>query len=258
MNKKNKEQSIILPVVLVTFVMLLLLTAGWQLAETDFDDIAPIKNVEIDGVFDNLSLPDVRHTVTAVVDGGYFTVNLKTIRDALLALPWVEDASIRRQWPAGLYIKVIEKQAIAYWGDHSMLSSKGVLFTPAAMDSSRPLPKLDGPDGQHKKIWDFLAEIKTDFEAMGIKIMQLALDERRAWSMNISGGNFSEAVEVKLGRTDSADRLARFVRVFSDNDVPDTDGVDVIDMRYPNGFAMRMRNKATGSVPDRTGLVREV
>lgn len=258
MNNKNKPQSIILPVMFVSLVMLLLLAAGWRLAESNFENIAPIEKVEIEGVFENLSLPEVRQTVTSVLDGGYFTVNLQVIRQALLDLPWVEDASIRRQWPGGLYIKVIEKQAVAFWGDESLLSSKGILFAPATIDTSKPLAKLDGPEGQHKKVWGFLAGIYKDFAAMGLEVKQLALDERRAWSMKVSGRNFSGPVEIKLGRADSNERLARFVRVFSDNKTLATDGVDVIDMRYPNGFAMRMRNKTTGTMINTAAPVREV
>lgn len=258
MNNKNKPQSIVLPVMFVSLVMLLLLAAGWQLAESNFENIAPIEKVEIEGAFENLALPEVRQTVTSVLDGGYFTVNLHVIRQALLNLPWVEDASIRRQWPGGLHIKVIEKQAVAFWGDKSLLSNKGVLFSPASIDASQALAKLDGPEGQHKKVWGFLAGIRKDFEAMGLEVEQLVLDERRAWSMKISGRNFSGPVEVKLGRTDSAEHLARFVRVFSDNKILATDSVDVIDMRYPNGFAMRMRNKATGTKINIAGPVREV
>ena len=114
MNKNNKQQSILVPVIFITIIMLMLIMAGWRLAERNFEDIVPIENVEIEGAFENLPLSDVRRTVTDVLDGGYFTVDLSAIRNALLDLPWVEDASIRRQWPSGLYIKVIEKSAVAY------------------------------------------------------------------------------------------------------------------------------------------------
>lgn len=257
-NKNKKQQSILLPVMFVMTVMLLLLLAGWQLAESDFEDIVPIENVEIEGSFENLSLSDVRQTITGVLDGGYFTVNLKVVRNALLELPWVEDASIRRQWPSGLHIKVIEKNAVAYWGDNSMLSSKGALFSPQPIDVNRPLPRLYGPDGQHAKVWGFLTRISADFAPMNIDITQLLLDERRAWNIKMSGYDFSGSVEVKLGRGDTTSRLQRLVRVLSDKRTLDVSGIDVIDMRYPNGFAMHSRNKETGAMLNKLEILREV
>jgi cell division septal protein FtsQ len=48
-------------------------------------------------------------------------------------------------------------------------------------------------------------------------------------------------LEVRLGRTDLAHRVDRFVRVFSMRSAPELAHSAYLDLRYPNGFAMRMK-----------------
>lgn len=254
----RKQRSIVLPVVLMTSLLFMLMFSGWHLAESGFKDIVPIENVEIEGAYENISLNNLRGKVVSVLEGGYFTVDLEVVRNALLELPWVEDASVRRQWPAGLHIKVIEKQAVAYWGDDAMLSNRGELFTPLVIEKNKALPKLRGPEGMHKKVWNFLMQAINEFNEIGLEINQLALDERRAWTLVIANRGIAQEVVVKLGREDTVNRLDRFVRVFSDNTTLDVNNIAVIDMRYPNGFAMRKKNKDVKlSVFKKVGIVLE-
>lgn len=243
MMTNRKQRSIVLPVIFMTSLLFMLMFSGWHLAESGFKDIVPIENVEIEGAYENISLNDLRGKVVSVLEGGYFTVDLEVVRDALLELPWVEDASVRRQWPAGLHIKVIEKQAVAYWGDDSVLSNRGELFTPLVIEKNKALPLLRGPEGLHEKVWGFLMEVNDDFNETDLEINQLALDERRAWTLVIANKGVAQEVVVKLGREDTANRLDRFVRVFSNNAALSLNNIAVIDMRYPNGFAMRKENK---------------
>lgn len=258
MNKNKNQQSIVLPVVFMTSLLFILMFGGWHLAESGFKDIVPIENVEIEGVYENISLNDLRDKVVSVLEGGYFTVDLEVVRNALLELPWVEDVSVRRQWPAGLYIKVIEKQAVAYWGDDAMLSNRGELFMPVAIEKDKVLPKLRGPEGLHKKVWSFFMEVNDGLDETGLEINRLALDERRAWTLVVASKGIAQEVVVKLGRQDTASRLDRFVRVFSDNTPLNISNVAVIDMRYPNGFALRKKDKHVKlSVLKEVGIVLE-
>ena len=259
MSNNKKQRSMILSVVLMTSLIFILLLGGWHLAESGFKDIVPIENVEIESTYENVSLNDLREKVVSVLEGGYFSVDLEIIRSALLEMPWVEDASIRRHWPSGLHIKVIEKQAIAYWSDGAFLSNRGEIFTPLPMKHDKLLPKLSGPEGSHNKVLGFLMKISDDFNEMGVEVKKLTLDERRAWSLTIANAEIKDDVEVKFGREDTDNRLDRFVRVFSKNAALDMNTLAVIDMRYPNGFAVRKKNKDEKiSVFNKAVLTREV
>lgn len=256
--QNNNQGSILLPMVMMTALVFVLLIAGWQLAESDFQDIVPIENVEIEGRFEKLSLSDIQSKVITVLDGGYFTINLNEIRQSLLELPWVEDASIRRQWPSGLHIKVVEKQAVANWGKTMLLSQRGDLFAPREHTPDPDLPMLEGPEKLHTVVWSFFQKLEHAFEGMHLQVNQVKLDQRRAWSLYIQPQNLNNEIEVKLGREDIENRLARFVNAFSNQSKLVLVDIQVIDLRYPNGFAMRKQNTDKTNNNKNTGLVSEV
>ena len=223
-------------------IVLVLLASFWQLNKYDFNNISPIEKVEIEGEFENIS-PDVfRKQVLAVIDGGYFSLDLQSMRTTLQDLPWVDDVSVRRQWPSGLNIKVAEKQPVAYWNDDALISDRGDVFKPDVIDQRLALPKLNGPEGLHNKMWQFLVAIDKDFSLIGFDVVDLNLDGRRAWSLHVLSEKGVDGIEIKLGRDHAEDRLARFVRVFSDKDKFNLNNTAVIDLRYPNGFAMKIKN----------------
>ncbi len=227
----------------------LILTAGiavlvWQLHDYRPETLLPIERVAIEGSFKNLAADAMQSRVVDVLEGGYFTVNLETIRQALLEMPWVDEVSVRRQWPPALEIRVTEKHAVAYWGDDALLSDKGELFAPVPLVHDALLPRLDGPDALHKKVWQFAAEISEQLIGLGLTTEQVELDERRAWQIYTSmklAGNTTErhTIEISLGSTDVMQRVQRFLKVFAMSNAPDLTGIQVVDMRYPNGFALR-------------------
>jgi cell division protein FtsQ len=218
-----------LPLVLVVLVV-----AGWQLYKHIPAEIMPIDNVKIEGTFVHLSKEDIQLQLKQVLTGDYFTADIEAVRTSLLSLPWVQDATIRRQWPSTLQIRIVERQAVAYWSDDSLLSDTGELFRPEHISKEMQIPVINGPEGLHHKVWGFLVSLHTELSALGLDVNKLELDERRSWSMLLSNG-----VVLQLGRNDTQRRMQRFVKVFSMQNAPKLDDIKYIDLRYPNGFAMK-------------------
>lgn len=246
--KKQQQQSVVNRKQIIRALSVFTLLAGiavlaWQLHDYQPDTVLPIERVAIEGSFKNLAADDMQNRVINVLEGGYFTVNLETIRQALLQMPWVDDVSVRRQWPPALKIRVTEKHAVAYWGDDALLSDKGVLFKPEPLAHDVLLPRLDGPDALHKKVWQFAAEISEQLIALGLTTEKVELDDRRAWqiyaSMKSSDARQAHVIEISLGSADVTQRVQRFLKVFAMSNAPDLSDVQVVDMRYPNGFALR-------------------
>jgi cell division protein FtsQ len=228
-------------------IVVALAVGGWQLAERIPDEVMPIDKVQIEGAFVHLSQDDIRQQLRQTLTGDYFTADIEALRKSLLLLPWVQDASIRRQWPATLQIRITEKQAVAYWSDDSLLSDRGELFSPQEIKRDMQLPHISGPEGLHHKVWQFLVSLHTELSSLGLEVNRLVLDERRSWSMQLSNG-----VEMQLGRNDTERRINRFIKVFSMQNAPNIDDIEYIDLRYPNGFAMK--NKASQSEESAAGL----
>lgn len=192
----------------------------------------PVKSVIIEGEFNYLDKERLRQQALPKVNGGLFTVNLIEVRNALIDLAWVEDVSVRRQWPDKLSIRVIEQQPVVYWGESGVLSAKGKLFTPEKKLEA-DLPRLAGPEGQHKAMLKEMARMQAWLLDTELYIQSMTLDARRSWTLELSGD-----VELRLGRKQMHERLNRFVSIYKKHLKTDKREIRHIDMRYTNGFAV--------------------
>lgn len=206
----------------------------WVIRTSVSDDVMAFEHVNINGDFVHLSPVAVADIVKHNLDGDYFTLDLERMRTALLQHPWVEEVSVRRRWPSGLDISVTERSMIAYWGQGSLLSDRGVVFTPQQIPQSVPMPQLHGPEGLHSQVWQFYVDISSQLATFELAINELVLDGRRSWKLVLADGT-----RIELGRSHIEDRLLRLQKVLAMGDAIVLSDIQQIDMRYPNGFAVR-------------------
>ncbi|HHJ34853.1 MAG TPA: FtsQ-type POTRA domain-containing protein [Gammaproteobacteria bacterium] len=238
-----KAMPVLLGIVVVTY-------AGILIKDIDLPTVLPVSDVQVDGELKFLDKKEIEALVKENISGGYFTVNLSGIRELLLRQPWVKNVSLRRKWPASLNIFIEEHVPVAYWNDNAYLGEKGDVFKPAHIDKRLNLPALNGPLGQHYKVWRFMNVLYRETALLNYEVIRLNLDERRAWQLIIAeqdqvAGN---QIKVRLGRFDTEKRLQRFVHILpalrlekqsADYGLAENK-IKIIDMRYPNGFAVQM------------------
>ena len=198
----------------------------------NIQQVWPIKSVKIEGEFNYLDKEHLRQKALPVVHGGFISVELEAVRDVLINMPWVDEVSVRRQWPDQLLVRVIEKEPVVYWGKNSLLSTKGKLFVPDKRPSLA-MPELTGPEGQHKMLLKELARMQAWLVETGLQINKMKLDARRSWILQMTTG-----LELRLGRKQMHERLHRFVSVYKTNLKNNKRKIKHIDMRYTNGFAV--------------------
>lgn len=208
---------------------------AWAWSAFNPDAFLPINSVQIEGEFRYLKRDDLQRTAMPHVQGGFFSLNLQQVREAVLVLPWVEDATVRRQWPDGLRIRVMEKQPAAWWGDGRLLSSRGVLFVPGQI-GALALPRLDGPEGLEKTLLRELGSMQTELASTSQQIRMIRVDARRSWTLVMASG-----LELRLGRENEHVRLQRFVDVYGEYFQPKLEQIKHVDMRYTNGLAVAWR-----------------
>ncbi|MDH5765641.1 MAG: cell division protein FtsQ/DivIB [Gammaproteobacteria bacterium] len=222
-------------------VVLLMMAGVYQIITVvDKQDILPIETVEIEGEFKYLLPEDLKRHALPMVQGGFFSVNLETIREALIQLPWVEDVSIYRQWPQALRIRIIEKQPVALWGDRGLISSRGELFNPDYIGQKLELPELTGLDGQHGNMLKQLGRAQVLLADLNMKVVKMEQNNRRSWALVLSTG-----FEVRLGRNDMFERLQKFVDVYRQYLEKQEKTIKYVDMRYTNGFAVAYKSQVT-------------
>lgn len=196
----------------------------------------PIKKVRVYGV-NHLDSKMIQESITPLVNRNFFNVNVDTIRNQLLILPWVADLNVRRVWPDEVEITIYEKNVLARWNDTQLLSDKGDIFTTADATNLTNLPKFSGPYGMQSEM------IKNFFEAnrllipLHAKISHLELTPYSTWKITLDNG-----INLQIGQQELLTRLDQFVRVYPKIVRNHAGiGVDYVDLRYPNGMAVRWK-----------------
>lgn len=207
----------------------------------------------IPAIGDRLHLPqadrlylhgDLRHTRDAQVFDAvkpYLGVNLvaldiDALYEAVHALPWVAEAKIRRRWPDGVWVELSERDAIARWGEDSLISPTGEVFTAPTDSIPQDMVQLHGPAGTEQDLLATYARSRRQLAAVDVRIQALWIDPRGAWHMRVNNG-----LELKLGRHQMEERVERFMDVVLASLAPRLTEAQTIDLRYGNGFAVSWR-----------------
>ena len=193
----------------------------------------PIRVVSIEGRFQRVSPVQIEQLVTRGIGAGFMTVNLAAVRARVEALPWVDQARVRRRWPDGLRIELSEQVAAARWGDTGLLNTRGELFIHDARHVPAELPRLSGPEGTEAQVAQRYLSAQGRLTEAGVRMTALDLDARGAWQFQLANG-----VSVRLGRRDVEQRLERFIETTLPLMAARTQDIAYIDMRYSSGFAI--------------------
>ena len=261
MRKKSKPSLFkkTLKTLPVLFGVTVIIYLGLLVRNIEFPVVLPVTEVQVKGELNFIDKEEMQALAKKNISGGYFTVDLTSIREVLLHKPWVRNVSLRRKWPASVNVLIEEQVPIAYWNNDAYLSENGDVFKPESIDKKLNLPNLNGPVGQHDNVWKFMNVLYKETAMLNYEVVQLNLDDRRAWQLVIVAAADSGAVDlavaglesaeikIKLGRFNTEKRLQRFVHILPAltigqgiNKIDNTvSKIKVIDMRYPNGFAVQ-------------------
>ncbi len=97
---------------------------------------------------------DIRQSILALGSPGTFmTQDVNIIQSQIERLPWIKQASVRKQWPDELKIHLVEYVPIARWNDQHMVDADGNSFSvPADRVNKQNLPMLYGPEGSENEV----------------------------------------------------------------------------------------------------------
>jgi cell division protein FtsQ len=197
-----------------------------------------ITQVSVTGRFQRVSPGEVEQAVKARVrDMGLVSVDLAAVQRAVEQLPWVDQATVERQWPRALNIRVVEQVAAARWGANGLLNTRGELFISEARHIPTELPRLSGPQGSEAEVARRYLAAQAQITEAGMRVTAVRLDARGAWEFDLDNG-----IAVRLGRRQIDERFARFVQAGMGQIASHASDIHYIDMRYTNGFAIGWRS----------------
>jgi cell division protein FtsQ len=202
----------------------------------------PLHEIRVSGALGHTTRAEVEAALRGRAAGNFFAVRLAEVRAALEALPWVRRVQVRRVWPDRLEATLEEHVALARWGESGLVSERGERF---AGTSSAVLPLLAGPAGSEAELAERYRRFREIVAPLGAAPERVVLSPRRAWLLRLDDG-----LSIALGRDAPDDpveaRLARLVAAYPDSLGRLARRPAHVDVRYPNGFAVRLADPKGG------------
>jgi len=210
----------------------------WLLSPERF----PVTQVELKGNLRNTT----RAEIEAALPRGwgheavsFFAADLAEVRAGVERLPWVRRAAVRRVWPGRLELWIEEHVALARWGDDRLVNTQGETFSARSKEA---LPVFVAPAGTAAEVARRYRRFAEIVAPLDTKIDRVVLSPRHAWQLRLANGQ-----QLMLGRDiDAAEaRLRQFVEIYPRKF--DQKRHEYVDLRYPNGFALRVPEPKSGS-----------
>jgi cell division protein FtsQ len=207
----------------------------------------PVRTVVVEGRPAHVDAEAVAAALEGRIAGNFFGLELGDVRRELGRLPWVHRVEARREWPDRIVVRIEEHRALARWGDGRLVSTHGELFD---ADADAPLPRLAGPAGTEREVARRYLAFRELVAPLGTEPTQVTLSPRYAWQVRLANG-----MVLELGRDQARqsleERLARFVAAYPRAAAHLNQRIGHVDLRYPNGFAIRLPEAAPEAAPAR-------
>jgi cell division protein FtsQ len=196
----------------------------------------PVRNVSVVGDVAHLVAEAMHGQLAGRLAGNFFAVELDEVRRLVAELPRVRSVEVRRDWPDAVVVRIEAHEPLARWSERQLVSVHGELFEGEPYPE---LPRLGGPPGTEREVVRRYLAMRELVAPLGVMPVQLLVSARYAWQLKLSNG-----MTLELGRDDPRQpieaRLARFVATYPRAGAMLNRRVDYVDLRYPNGFAVRV------------------
>ena len=205
-----------------------------------------LREVVVRGELKEVQRADLERALAGHIHRNFFAIDLKALRFSIERVPWVRHAEIRRRWPFQIEVGIEEHTPVAFWGweRKRLVNTYGEVFSAVAKKPPEAsMPSLIGPEGFAQEMLEYYRQAEKLLRSIGRRPWNLVVSPRLALRMVLDDG-----MVVELGRQQVKfpiqQRLERFVEYYSRSIAAFSGGrPDIVDMRYPNGFAFLFRGR---------------
>jgi cell division protein FtsQ len=205
--------------------------------------LSPVRVVQLSAPLQHVAPLELEEALSGRLRGNFFNLSVESVREALERLPWVRRAHVRRVWPNRLEIDLEEERPVAHWGDSGAewVNVYGEVFAAVWLQSEESgnfsLPRLKGPPGTSALLLQRYGESTEMLAGISLRPVAMTLSARQALEVDLANN-----MKLKLGREQShssaRERLRRFIEFYPSVMANRTPPPRVVDLRYPNGFAI--------------------
>ncbi|AIR70649.1 MULTISPECIES: cell division protein FtsQ [Dickeya] len=198
----------------------------------------PLSRLVVTGERHYTTNDDIRQAILSLGSPGTFmTQDVNVIQQQIERLPWIKQASVRKQWPDELKIHLVEYVPFARWNDQLMVDSEGNTFSvPAERIGNKKMPMLYGPEGGEEDVLEGYREMNQILAAGKFTVKMVAMTARHSWQVGLD-----DDIRLDLGRDDRSRRLARFLEIYpllQRQAQNENKRVNYVDLRYETGAAV--------------------
>ncbi len=172
-------------------------------------------------------------------------LDLVGLQARVAALPWVRSATVERQLPDTLIVRLQEREPLALWqrkGRFTLIDREGVALAGVDAASFHTLPVVIGEAAPtHADAFLSLLAAEPD---LSTRVQAVTHVGERRWTVHLKSG-----VDVLLPETDAAMAWSRLAQMEREHGVLHRDVIG-IDLRLPDKFVVRMAPDAARRLAD--------
>lgn len=231
------------------WLLLVVLGVGWWVVR---HPVWALSGISVVGDVQQQNAVTVRAHLASRLHGNFLTLDLQEVQSLMQGVPWVRQAVVQREFPNRLRITLEEHQAVAWWGEAGggqMVNIQGEVFH-ANPDhpGADGWTELVGPVGQSQRVHEVYVRLQPLWARIEQQMTRLELDERGSWTAQLQNG-----AQIKLGRGEVVDLVQRVHQfVLTIGSLAQRFGgrdIESADLRYPDGYALRLRGVTTLEAP---------
>lgn len=198
----------------------------------------PLSKLVVTGERQYTTNDDIRQAILSLgAPGTFMTQDVNVIQQQIERLPWIKQASVRKQWPDELKIHLVEYVPFARWNDQLMVDADGNTFSvPLERVRNKQLPMLYGPEGGEADVLEGYRDMSQTLAAGKFKLKTVAMTARHSWQLGLD-----DDTRLELGRDDRSRRLARFIELYpllQRQAQSENKRISYVDLRYDSGAAV--------------------
>lgn len=214
-----------------------------------------VERVDVAGNQETSPIDVVQHLG---LDGGtsVITMNVDAAREAIMLLPWVADAQVRKIYPDVVDVKLSERRAFAIWQhgrELSLIEQNGSVIAPFRNDKFSTLPLFVGLGADtHAAEFDRLLAGWPDLKSR-VKASIRVADRR--WDVRLDNG-----VTINLPENNAGAALAKLQKIQTEQALLERD-IETVDLRLDDRITVGLTERATlrrdAAIEERTRMLKK-
>ncbi|GAB3420265.1 cell division protein FtsQ [Erwinia aphidicola] len=198
----------------------------------------PLSKLVVTGQTHYTTNDDIRQAILSLGEPGTFmSQDVDVIQQQIERLPWIQQVSVRKQWPDELKIHLVEYVPVARWNDVHMVDAEGKSFSvPASHLGKENMPMLYGPEGSESEVLAGYHQMSNALAASKLKLKAASMTARRSWQLVLE-----DDTRLELGRNEDMKRLQRFIELLPTlqrQGQAENKRISYVDLRYDSGAAV--------------------